>query len=340
MRTREGFPGWAGASLQVSPAERFPVFAVTRTRRMADDHSPSTQDSSRACPDLLFRHVDMLAGVIGPRYPGNRGTMAATAGYIEGQLKALGLTVARETYDINGESVHNLVVNIPGTHLPNDIVILGAHYDSTPTTPGADDNGSAVAVLIETARLLKDIIPRRSIRFVAFACEESPYFHTGEMGSMIHAQGCVERRENVVAMLCLEMVGYFVDGENSQQVPPAIPKWLRRLFPSRGNFLAAVANPRSWKLCWQFRRGFKKATRFPLFSIVLPERIPEIHLSDHRSFWQHGFPALMLTDTSFLRNPNYHQWTDTADTLDYNRMAQVTLGVVSAVRRISGASGS
>ncbi len=157
---------------------------------------------------------------------------------------------------------------------------------------------------------------------------------------MIHAQGCVERRENVVAMLCLEMVGYFVDEKNSQQVPPAIPKWLRWLFPSRGNFLAAVANPRSWNLCWQFRRGFKKATRFPLFSIVLPERIPEIHLSDHRSFWQHGFPALMLTDTSFLRNPNYHQWTDTADSLDYDRMAQVTSGVAGAVRRLSSASSS
>ena len=307
---------------------------------MAHDQSPSNKESPRARPDLLFRHVDMLAGVIGPRYPGNRGTMAATAGYIEAELKALGLSVTRETYDINGESIDNLIVNIAGTHHPNDIVILGAHYDSTPTTPGADDNGSAVAVLIETARLLQGITPRSTVRFVAFACEESPYFHTGEMGSMIHAQGCSDRRENVVAMLCLEMVGYFVDEKNSQQVPPTIPKWLRWLFPSRGNFLAAVANPRSWKLCWQFRRGFKKATDFPLLSIVLPERIPEIHLSDHRGFWLQGFPALMLTDTSFLRNPNYHQCTDTADTLDYDRMAQVTIGVASAVRKISGATGT
>ncbi len=270
---------------------------------MIPGHSNSNQALPQTLPDRLFRHVDMLAGVIGPRYPGNRGTMAATAGYIESELNAVGLSVTRETYNINGESTENIIVNIPGTHIPDEIVILGAHYDSTPTTPGADDNGSAVAVLIETARLLKSIAPRRTVRFVAFACEESPYFHTGEMGSMIHAQGCVERRENVVAMLCLEMVGYFVDEKNSQQVPPAIPKWLRWLFPSRGNFLAAVANPRSWKLCWQFRRGFKKATRFPLFSIVLPERIPEIHLSDHRSFWLQGFPALMLTDTR-PRRPN------------------------------------
>lgn len=303
---------------------------------MASGHSCSDQEFSPTLPERLFRHVDMLASVIGPRFPGKRGTMQATAAYIESELKALGLTVTRERYDIDGQPIDNLVVNMPGTHRPDEIVILGAHYDSTPTTPGADDNGSAVAVLIETARLLKGFAPRRTVRFVAFACEESPYFHTGEMGSMIHAQGCADRRENVVAMLCLEMVGYFVDGRNSQQVPPAIPKWLRCLFPSRGNFLAAVANPRSWKLCWQFRRGFKKATRFPLFSIVLPELIPEIHLSDHRGFWLQGFPALMLTDTSFLRNPNYHQWTDTPDTLDYDRMAQVTIGVAGAVRRISG----
>lgn len=299
----------------------------------------SDQKLSKTLPERLFRHVDMLAGIIGPRHPGKRGSMEATAAYIDAELKAIGLTVARETYSVGGQPTDNVVVNIPGTTRPNEIVILGAHYDSTPATPGADDNGSAVAVMIETARLLHEIVPSRSVRFVAFACEEAPYFHTGEMGSMIHAQGCTQRGENVVAMLCLEMVGYFVDHKNSQQVPPAIPKWLRWLFPSRGNFLAAVANPQSWKLCWQFRRGFKKATRFPLFSIVLPERIPEIHLSDHRGFWLEGFPALMLTDTSFLRNPNYHLRTDTADTLDYDRMAQVTIGVASAVRRISGVAG-
>lgn len=307
---------------------------------MAPVPQDSDREVSQTLSDRLFRHVDMLAGVIGPRYPGKRGTMEATAAYIESELNAIGLTVTRESYSINGQPIDNLVVNVPGTRRSNDIVILGAHYDSTPTTPGADDNGSAVAVLIETARLLRDISPRSTLRFVAFACEESPYFHTDEMGSMIHARGCTKRGENVVAMLCLEMVGYFVDGKNSQQVPPGIPKWLRWLFPSRGNFLAAVANPNSWKLCWQFRRGFKKATRFPLFSIVLPERIPEIHLSDHRAFWLEGFPALMLTDTSFLRNPNYHLQTDTADTLDYDRMAQVTIGVASAVRRISGAAGT
>lgn len=264
--------------------------------------SESIEESGRTLPSRLFRHVDMLAGVIGPRHPGKPGSMEATAAYIEGELHASGLTVTRETYSVRGQPTDNVVV------------------------------------MLETARLLKGIRPKRTVRFVAFACEESPYFHTGEMGSMIHAQGCSKRGENVVAMLCLEMVGYFFDEKSSQQVPPAIPGWLRWLFPSRGNFLAAVGNLRSWKLCWQFRRGFKKATRFPLFSVVLPEGIPEIHLSDHRGFWIEGFPALMLTDTSFLRNPHYHLSTDTADTLDYQRMAEVTVGVASALQKLARAS--
>jgi hypothetical protein len=184
--------------------------------------------------------------------------------------------------------------------------------------------------------MLKAARPRRTIRMVAFACEEAPFYDTSEMGSLVHAEGCRARGENVIGMLCLEMVGYYVDDKNSQDVPPAIPKWLRWLFPRRGNFLAAVGNPRSAWLCWNFRRGFKRGTRFPLFSIVLPESIREIHLSDQHAFWINDYPALMLTDTSFLRNPHYHRWTDTAETLDYERMADVTRGVASAVRHLAG----
>jgi hypothetical protein len=137
-------------------------------------------------------------------------------------------------------------------------------------------------------------------------------------------------------MLCLEMVGYFRSEPNSQRVPRTIPRWLHRFFPRRGNFLAAVGNLSSWRLAWSFRRGFKRATRLPLFSIVLPERIHEIRFSDNSSFWDQGYPALMLTDTSFLRNPNYHLASDTPETLDYDAMTQVTLGVASALRRLLG----
>lgn len=285
--------------------------------------------------EQLFRHVDMLAGVIGPRHPGKPHTMTATAGYIEQQLTDAGFEVKRETFDVSGKPTDNLIVNIAGTKYPNQIVVLGAHYDSTPSTPGADDNASAVAVLIETARMLPELKPQRTVRLVAFACEESPYFHTDEMGSLVHARGCREREEDVIGMLCLEMVGYYLEGPDSQQIPAGIPKWLRWIFPAQGNFLAAVGNPRSWRLCWRFRGGFRKGSRLPLFSIVLPESIREIHLSDNSAFWAFGFPALMLTDTSFLRNPHYHQTTDTSETLDYERMAEVTKGVAAAVKMLA-----
>ena len=156
------------------------------------------------------------------------------------------------------------------------------------------------------------------------------------MGSQHHARQARDRREQIVGMLCLEMVGYFCSEPHSQQIPPAIPKLLRPVFPHRGEFLAAVGNLASWKLSWSFRRGFKRGTRLPLFSICLPEAVNEIRLSDNASFWDCGYPALMLTDTSFLRNPNYHEPTDLPDTLDYEAMTQVTLGVASAVKRLLG----
>ena len=174
---------------------------------------------------------------------------------------------------------------------------------------------------------------------VAFAFEEPPYFGVDAMGSQHHARESRRRGDDIVGMMCLEMVGYYCLTKGSQAIPPAIPKWMHRFFPQRGNFLAAVGNIPSWKLNWQFRRGFKQGTRrMPLFSICLPEIFNKIRLSDNSSFWDQGYPALMLTDTSYLRNPNYHQATDTPDTLDYPRITEVTLGVTlgvaSAMRRL------
>lgn len=190
-------------------------------------------------------------------------------------------------------------------------------------------------MLLEVARLLRGLTPSRSIRYVAFACEEPPHFYTDSMGSQVHARSCRQRQEHIVGMLCLEMVGYYSSSAASQQMPESIPSWLRWAFPRRGNFLASVANLRSMGLGWRFRRGFKKAVRFPLFSIALPELIREIRLSDNSSFWDQGFPALMLTDTSFLRNPHYHLPSDTPDTLDYSSMAAVTQGVAGAIAHLA-----
>ena len=281
----------------------------------------------------LRLHVDRLAGLIGPRYLQKPKTIQATIGYIEGQWGGMGYKSSHVCYDALGDQATNLIVEQSGDKRADEIILLGAHYDTVYSTPGADDNASAVAILLEVSRLLREHQNKRTIRYVAFACEEPPYFNVDAMGSQYHARQSRLRGDKIQGMLCLEMVGYYSTADNSQTVPPLIPKWMRRFFPHRGDFLAAVGNMPSWKLCWNFRWGFKRGARsMPLFSICLPEKINEIRLSDNSSFWDQGYPALMLTDTSFLRNPNYHRSTDTPDTLDYQRMTEVTVGVASALR--------
>ena len=291
-----------------------------------------TSDASSVEANLRL-HVDRLAGLIGPRYLQKPKTITATIGYIEGQWANMGYKSTRECFDAIGDQATNLIVEVPGSNRADEILLLGAHYDTVFSTPGADDNASAVAVLLEVGRLLSGVTLNRTIRFVAFACEEPPYFNVDAMGSQHHARQARLRGDKILGMLCLEMVGYYSTVENSQNVPPLIPKWMQRFFPRRGDFLAAIGNLPSWKLCWRFRRGFKRGARsMPLFSICLPEKINEIRLSDNSSFWDQGYPALMLTDTSFLRNPHYHRATDTPETLDYRRMSEVTQGVASALR--------
>jgi Zn-dependent M28 family amino/carboxypeptidase len=284
----------------------------------------------------LRLHVDRMAGLIGPRFLQKPKTINATIGYIEGQWSAMGYSHSRECYDALGDQATNLIVEQHGNKRAEEIILLGAHYDTVYSTPGADDNASAVAVLLEVSRLLREHRSKRTIRYVAFACEEPPYFHLDAMGSQHHARQSRLRGDNILGMLCLEMVGYYTDADHSQTIPPMIPRWMHRFFPTRGNFLAAVGNMASWKLCWKFRRGFKRGARsMPLFSICLPEKVHHIRLSDNSSFWDQGYPALMLTDTSFLRNPHYHLDSDTPETLDYPRMTEVTLGVAAAVRLLS-----
>ena len=184
----------------------------------------------------LRSHVDRLAGLIGPRTLDRPKTIDATIDYLRGQWQAMQHEVRDEVYDALGDQARNLVVEKMGTRRPDDIILLGAHYDTVSATPGADDNASAVAVMLEVSRLLKDHVGKRTARYVAFACEEAPYYNLQAMGSQHHARQARQRNERIVAMLCLEMVGYFRDEIGSQQIPPGIPTLLRRFFPKRGDF--------------------------------------------------------------------------------------------------------
>ena len=298
--------------------------------------SPSPAPQLSDLEQSLRRHVDTLAGLVGPRHMGQPSSIEATKAYIHRELSALGDRVDRETYPVNHLEAQNLFIQRPGRNRPEEIVILGAHYDTVHCTPGADDNASAVAVLIEVARLMRGEPTRRSTRYVAFANEEPPHFYLETMGSQIHARGCRSRNERITGMICLEMVGYFTDKPGTQKYPSQIPSPIRKCLPSTGNFLGIVSNFRSLPLLRSVRKGFKKADRMPLLALPLPEAIHQIRLSDHAQFWDQRYPALMVTDTSFFRNPHYHMPGDTPDTLNYSAMAHVALGIAGALREVAG----
>ncbi len=281
----------------------------------------------------LERHVTSLCE-LGPRVPSRPLAIRSTIAQIEQFWHEVGLPVRREPFQTLYGPACNLITEIPGRSRRREIVVLGAHYDTVDTTPGADDNASAIAVLLETSRRLAKVFGERTIRFVAFACEEPPYFNLGQMGSQHHARECKRRKEKLVGMICLEMVGYFQCGQ-PQPLPASIPKVFRYLVPKEANFIAAVSNFRSFRLLWQFSHAFRRGCSLPLCARALPSFVPEIWLSDHRGFWEQGYPAIMLTDTSFLRNPNYHLPSDLPDTLDYSAMAEVTHGTCAAIRTLA-----
>ena len=204
---------------------------------MADLSHSASHGSEAELAERLRTHVDRLAGLIGPRHLGAPTALAAAATLVERNLTALGYAVERLPYRVDGAEVANLVAELPGSRRADEIVVLGAHYDTVWCTPGADDNASAVAVLLEVARLMRGCQPQRTVRFVAFPCEEQPHFSLGDMGSQRYARFCREKNERIVGMCCLEMVGYYTSAPQSQQAPPAIPRLIRRFLPTRGDFL-------------------------------------------------------------------------------------------------------
>ncbi len=297
---------------------------------------PALSDDERRIRDAAASHVDTLAGLIGSRHAGRPSSIEAAAAYVERQWREMRVEVIRETYPTEQGPAVNLIVEHPGTSRADEIVILGAHYDTVPETPGADDNASAVAGLLEASRLLTPRRFKRTIRFITFANEEPPHFYTDTMGSQVHARRCREQGEHVAAMVCLEMIGYFDPTPGSQRYPVQLPRLAMKMLRSAGDFLSVVGNPRSTGVLYTFRRGFKRATRLPLIAVPLPEAIHDIRLSDHGPFWDEGFKALMVTDTSFYRNPHYHQGSDTPDTLDYDRLTQSIVGIAGGVGALAG----
>ena len=273
----------------------------------------------------LRQHVSALAGEIGERHVGRASALEQAALYIERVLTAGGYDVARQPYFVGDQEVRNLEAERLGVTSATEILVLGAHYDTVPGSPGANDNASGVAALLELARLFHDRRPARTIRFVAFVNEEPPFFTTDLMGSVVYARRCRARRENIVGMFSLETIGYYTNVPGTQQVPG--PALFHRLYPSTGNFIGFVANLRSRQLMRRAGGHFRRATCFPSEGVAAPTAIPGIGWSDHWAFWQEGYQAVMLTDTAPFRYPHYHVPSDTPDKLDYDGLARVVAGL-------------
>ena len=294
---------------------------------------PPLTEAQAALRDRLQAHVEMLAGEIGPRNVGYAASLAAAQAYLETTLAEMGYEIERQTYEAHGVECSNLIVERPGSAMSDEIIIVGAHYDSAYEAPGADDNASAVAGVLELARMFADADPQRTLRFACFVNEEPPFFQREGMGSLAYARRCRQRGENITAMVCLEMIGCYSDEPSSQRYP--IPG-LGLFYPKRGNYIGFVSNYRSRALLREVIGSFRGDAQFPSEGAALPGWVPGISLSDHWSFWKNGYDAVMVTDTAMYRYDHYHERSDTPEKLDYERMARVVEGLRVVVEDLAG----
>ena len=272
-----------------------------------------------------------LAGTIGPRSHKGGANLAAAADFITGSLESFGYTVTPQTYEVDGRQVRNIIAEREGLEEPDHVLILGAHYDTQLETPGADDNASGVAVLLELAHLHAQTPFRKTVRFIAFTLEGAPYFRTRHMGSRVYVRSLKVHGEQVEAMISLEMLGYYSQEEGSQSYPFF---WLRWWHPSEGNFITVVSNFSSTDLRDHVHDALKASMNLPVETFTGPWWIPGADLSDHGSFWNEDYPAVMLTDTAFYRNPHYHERTDRPETLDYEAMGELVQGISGVLKKL------
>ena len=303
----------------IAQATAFSIALVSAGCGIAKPSYPYLEVSS----EDLRATVRFLTGIQPPRNHANVESMDKAADYIKRKMADYGIVPEEQVFQAQGKRYVNVIGTLGASQGPR--VIVGAHYDVCGEGPGADDNASAVAGLLEIARLAKtheSELPYR-VDFVAFALEEPPFFRTEQMGSYVHAKSLRDGKVEVKGMICLEMIGFFSEVEKSQKYPLGI---LRLFYPRVGNFVAVVGNLGSSSLVRNVARHMR-AARMDVRTLKAPRFIPSVGLSDHWSFWKHGYDAVMITDTSFYRNPNYHRATDTMETLDFEKMGKVVKGV-------------
>jgi Zn-dependent M28 family amino/carboxypeptidase len=290
--------------------------------------------------DLIRRldtHLNTLTRTIGERSVRRPENLERSAAYIAAQFDASGLPVERQPYRYRSLTVSNVAARLGAPADSGRHLVVGAHYDSVAGTVGADDNASAVAVLLETARGLRALTtgetPSSAITFVAFALEEPPTYGTRHMGSRVFAAEAHRKKMPIDAMICLEMVGYTCPQIGCQQYPLPL-RW--RDYPKTGSFIGVIGNLKSWAFTRELCASFRRNPHLPVVGLTVPFNgwiLPAVRLSDHASFWRYGYRAVMLTDTAFFRNPHYHLPSDTMETLDLDFMAELVLSLVSFLQK-------
>jgi hypothetical protein len=282
-------------------------------------------------PAALERHVRMLSQTLSPRDASNPYHLDDVANYIRVELERRGGRMTEQPYKAGGKMVRNVIASFGPEQ--GQRIIVGAHYDAFDKHPGADDNASGVAGLIELAGLLGKTDLESRIDLVAYTLEEPPHFATPSMGSYIHAEHLRTSGVPVRVMISLEMIGYFSDAEGSQAFPTPL---LGALYPTTGNYITVTGNIGSAWLVRRIKAAMTRASDLPVHSLNGPAHAFGVDLSDQRNYWEFGYPAVMISDTAFHRNPNYHTAGDTADKLDYVRMAKVVWGVHAALKYYAG----
>jgi Zn-dependent M28 family amino/carboxypeptidase len=307
-------------------AIRFRSIPQLKLRMPGKSHSgplpPLTAAQSELATELKSTVTDLAIG-IGQRNVFMPSGLRDAEAYLGGQLSRMGYKVRRQAYTAAGVECANLDVEIPGRTRPDEIVVIGAHYDSIADSPAANDNGSGVAATLAIARRFAAVQPNRTVRFVLFVNEEPPFFFTEDMGSHVYASACKARNENIVAMFTPETIGYYSDEPGSQRYPLPIGDF----YPETGNFIAFIGMHESAPLIRQVVGSFRKHCKFPSIGAGLPSIVPMVGASDHWAFWCMGYQSLMVTDTAPFRYNYYHTREDTPDKLDYPRMARVVDGL-------------
>ena len=292
---------------------------------------PPLSEDQDALRRGLERHVQALAGQIGERSVARYGNVLRSAAYIDSALASLGYQVVSQEFTADGRAYRNLEATLRGTTRVHEVVVLGAHYDTAEDAPGADDNASGVAGVLELARLFARAPQARTVRFVFFPNEEPPSFATGDMGSRHYAKAARARHDQIVAMLSIESIGYYDTEKGSQRYP--FP--LNLAYPDVGDFIGFVSNLKSRSLLHRAIAAFRAHATLPTQGAAAPAWVPGVWWSDHWSFWLEGYPAIMISDTAPYRNPFYHTSMDTPDRLDYDRTARVVDGLGHVVRALA-----